>query len=70
MSAQVSGSGTASLLRTCPFCGAAGKMHRHEIDKTRTIWWVQCSNSHCLARLLAQDNEDGAVSAWNGRRER
>jgi hypothetical protein len=66
----MSGGQPARLLRACPFCGAAGKLHRHEMDKAKTIWWAQCSNTHCLARLLAQDNEEGAVSAWNKRRER
>lgn len=56
-------------LKPCPFCGAEGRMHRHEMDEKTTIWWVQCWNSHCLARQLASGSEEAAVAAWNDRKE-
>lgn len=54
-------------IRKCPFCGADGKLFSHDMDEKKTIWWVQCSNSHCLARITPMSTEKSALEAWNRR---
>lgn len=56
------------VLRPCPFCGAPGKMFSHEMDKKTTLWWVQCTNSHCIARRQVMDDREAAIAAWNERK--
>ena len=58
-----------SELKSCPFCGAPGKLFHLEMDGEKTIWWVQCSNSHCIARRQVTDSKAAAETAWNDRKE-
>ena len=44
-------------LLPCPFCGAPGKLFDHQMDQKTTLWWVQCNNSHCIARRLERKDE-------------
>lgn len=54
-------------LRACPFCGTDGKLFSHDMDEQKTIWWVQCTNSHCRCTMLAVDSRDRAIMRWNAR---
>ena len=54
-------------LRPCPFCGAPGKLFSLQMDPKITLWWVQCSNSHCIARRQVMDDREAAIAAWNER---
>ena len=56
-------------LRPCPFCGAPGKLFDHQMDQKTTLWWVQCSNSHCIARRQVMDDREAAIAAWNERKD-
>lgn len=56
-------------LRPCPFCGAPGKLFDHQMDQKTTLWWVQCNNSHCIARRQVMDDREAAIAAWNERKD-
>lgn len=56
-------------LRPCPLCGAAAALRSHEMDEKTTLWWVQCRNTHCLARPIAKDTKAAALAAWNERKD-
>lgn len=55
------------LIESCPFCGWEGKLFSHEMNKNTTLWWVQCRNSHCLARRAVRDSREAAIASWNSR---
>lgn len=55
-------------IKRCPFCGANGKLFSHEMSDRKTIWWVQCTNSHCMARITPKSTDKSAIEAWNERR--
>lgn len=55
-------------IKRCPFCGASGKLFSHEMSERKTIWWVQCTNSHCMARITPKSTDKSAIEAWNERR--
>ena len=55
-------------LKPCPFCGKDGKLFSHVMSEEKTLWWVECHNSHCLARRAVCASEAEAVSMWNERR--
>nr|DAM46620.1 MAG TPA: restriction alleviation protein [Caudoviricetes sp.] len=54
-------------LENCPFCGSEAKLFSHEIDTGKFIWWVQCRNTHCLARQTPVNSKKIAVDRWNCR---
>lgn len=54
-------------LKPCPFCKWRGKLLSHEMTATKTLWWVQCSNSHCRARRAVTDSRLAAILEWNER---
>lgn len=56
-------------LRLCPFCKAKGKLFQHRMSEKITLWWVQCTNTHCLARVTPVDSKEKAIEKWNERSE-
>ena len=56
-----------TALRTLKYTGPPGKMFDHQMDQKTTLWWVQCSNSHCIARRQVMDDREAAIAAWNER---
>ena len=54
-------------LEKCPFCGSIAQVFCHQMDRKHTIWWIQCGNSHCLARRIPVDTPERAAADWNQR---
>lgn len=52
-------------LALCPFCRHEGKLFHHKMNELVTLWWVQCTNTHCLARRTPVDNKEDAIRMWN-----
>lgn len=57
-------------LKTCPFCGWAGKLFKNIYIGGVGAYWIECTNSDCLIPEMSTqeyDTEKQVTEAWNKR---